>query len=211
MARLRFGNRRPRHSPPAGRDRRASKAMREYEVVVLGAGGVGKSALTVRFVNDSFLEHYNPTIEEQYRREIVVDGETIALEILDTAGAEQFTALNEVYITSGHGFLLVFSLTHEASLHDLDNIRQQILHIKNGERDVPIVLVGTKMDLYNEREVSRQAIQDLATSWNIPYFETSAKKNWNIQEVFQNLTNQMKARYPDAPPKRRRKKECVIM
>ncbi|GJE85669.1 Ras domain-containing protein [Phanerochaete sordida] len=202
MARLRIGK---------SRDRRASKAMREYEVVVLGAGGVGKSALTVRFVNDSFLEHYNPTIEEQYRREIAVDGEHIALEILDTAGAEQFTALNEVYITSGHGFLLVFSLTHEASLHDLDNIRQQVLHIKQGEPDLPIVIVGTKMDLYNEREVTSGALQELATSWGIPFYETSAKRNWNIQEVFQDLTKQMKARYPDAPPKRRRKKDCIIM
>ncbi|KIP10977.1 hypothetical protein PHLGIDRAFT_84090 [Phlebiopsis gigantea 11061_1 CR5-6] len=186
--------------------------MREYEVVVLGAGGVGKSALTVRFVNDAWLEHYNPTIEEQYRRDLVVSGEHIALEILDTAGAEQFTQLNEVYISSGHGFLLVFSLTHEASLHDLDNIRQQILHIKTGEPDVPIVIVGTKMDLYNEREVTRQAIQELALSWKIPFYETSAKKNWNIQEVFEALTKQMQQRYPDAPPKKRRnKKDCIIM
>ncbi|EKM57898.1 uncharacterized protein PHACADRAFT_251819 [Phanerochaete carnosa HHB-10118-sp] len=185
--------------------------MREYDIVVLGSGGVGKSALTVRFVNDSFLEHYNPTIEEQYCREIVVDGENIALEILDTAGAEQFQALNEVYITSGHGFLLVFSLTHDASLHELENIRQQILHIKSGEHGIPIILVGTKADLYNEREVTRQAVHELASSWKIPFYETSAKKNWNIQEVFQDLTKRMRARYPDAPPKRRRKKECNIM
>lgn len=64
---------------------------------------------------------------------------------------------------------------------------------------------------YNEREVTSGALQELATSWGIPFYETSAKRNWNIQEVFQDLTKQMKARYPDAPPKRRRKKDCIIM
>jgi len=84
--------------------------MREFNVVVLGAGGVGKSALTVRFVRDVFIENYDPTIEEEYRCQINVDGALTALDVLDTAGAEQFTSLNEVYIKSGRGFVLVFSL-----------------------------------------------------------------------------------------------------
>ena len=65
---------------------------------------------------------------------------------------------------------------------------------------------------YNEREVTRSAIQELASAWKIPFYETSAKKNWNIQEVFEDLVKQMKQRYPDAPSKRRRsRKECIIM
>ncbi|KAI0346320.1 ras-domain-containing protein [Trametopsis cervina] len=192
------------------RTRRKSASMREYGIVILGAGGVGKSALTARFVTNEFPEHYNPTIEEQYRREIEVDGEVMALEILDTAGAEQFTALNEIYITSGTGFLLVFSLTEEASLRNLEDIRQQIIHIKSKETDIPIVIVGTKMDLYTEREVNRQAIQEFADRWNVHFFETSAKKNWHVQDVFEDLTRQMRKRYP-TPPKKRRKKDCIIM
>ncbi|KAI0762045.1 small GTPase superfamily [Irpex lacteus] len=184
--------------------------MREYGIVVLGAGGVGKSALTVRFVKGEFPEHYNPTIEEQYRREIEVSGETMALDILDTAGAEQFTALNEVYITSGNGFLLVFSLTDEASLRNLDNIRQQILHIKGDEPDIPIVIVGTKQDLYTEREVTRQTVQEYAARWGHPVYETSAKKNWHVQDVFEDLTTRMRKRYPSPPKKRRNKKDCLI-
>ncbi|KAI0688104.1 small GTPase superfamily [Cytidiella melzeri] len=185
--------------------------MREYGIVVLGAGGVGKSALTARFVKGEFPEHYNPTIEEQYRRELEVDGENMALDILDTAGAEQFTALNELYITNGNGFLLVFSLTDEASLRNLEGIRQQILHIKADEPDIPIVIVGTKQDLYTEREVTRQAIEDFAARWGHPFYETSAKKNWHIQDVFEDLTSRMRTRYPSPPRKRRIRKDCVIM
>ncbi len=63
--------------------------MREFKVVVLGSGGVGKSALTVQFVSGHFMEKYDPTIEDFYRKEIEVDHTPCVLEILDTAGTEQ--------------------------------------------------------------------------------------------------------------------------
>ncbi|CAD7679490.1 unnamed protein product [Nyctereutes procyonoides] len=72
--------------------------MREYQVVVLGSGGVGKSALTVQFVTGSFIEKYDPTIEDFYRTEIEVDSSPSVLEILDTAGTEQFASMR----TCGH-------------------------------------------------------------------------------------------------------------
>ncbi len=67
--------------------------MREFKVVVLGSGGVGKSALTVQFVSGCFMEKYDPTIEDFYRKEIEVDGSPCVLEILDTAGTEQFASM----------------------------------------------------------------------------------------------------------------------
>ncbi|PPQ91828.1 hypothetical protein CVT25_000275 [Psilocybe cyanescens] len=154
--------------------------MRQFNVVVLGAGGVGKSALTVRFIQDVFVENYDPTIEEEYRRTITVDGQLDSLEVLDTAGAEQFTSLNE----SGRGFVLVFSLTQEASLQEVDNLRKQILRIKGGDTTAPIVIVGTKLDLVNEREVQRATIQTLASRWDLPFYETSAKRNWHVAESY---------------------------
>jgi len=107
--------------------------MREFNAVVLGAGGVGKSALTVRFMRDEFVENYDPTIQEEYRRTVEVDGQHTMLEVLDTAGAEQFTSLKDLYISAGRGFILVFSLTLEASLLEVTALRQQILRIK-GEK-----------------------------------------------------------------------------
>ncbi|KAF8638185.1 hypothetical protein AX17_002382 [Amanita inopinata Kibby_2008] len=186
--------------------------MRQFNVVVLGAGGVGKSALTVRFVRDVFLENYDPTIEEQYRRSIAVDGQLSPLEILDTAGAEQFTSLNEVYIKSGLGFVLVFSLTQEASLKEVDNLRRQIYRIKGGDNSVPIVVVGTKLDLTNEREIQRNTIQTLATRWAIPFYETSAKRDWHVNDVFVDLVRQMRRHYPDEiTVKKGKRVTCVIM
>ncbi|KDQ59213.1 hypothetical protein JAAARDRAFT_715717 [Jaapia argillacea MUCL 33604] len=188
--------------------------MREFKAVVLGAGGVGKSALTVRFVQDVFVETYDPTIEEQYRRAMEVDGQLYSLEVLDTAGAEQFTALNEVYIKSGHGFILVFSLTQETSLREVENLRQQIYRVKGANSNIPIVVVGTKMDLTNEREVHRSTTQQLATRWELPFYETSAKRNWHISEVFEDLVRQMRDRYPSHSATRKRRgssKHCRVM
>ncbi|KAF8224146.1 hypothetical protein L208DRAFT_1410711 [Tricholoma matsutake] len=187
--------------------------MRQFNVVVLGAGGVGKSALTVRFIRDVFVEHYDPTIEEEYRRTLTVDGQLSSLEVLDTAGAEQFTSLNELYIKTGRGFILVFSLTQEASLREVDNLRKQIYRIKGADTGIPIVVVGTKLDLVNEREVQRSTIQSLASQWDLPFYETSAKRNWHVTEVFEDLLRQMRTRYLVDPPRKPKKRPsiCVVM
>ncbi|EKM78569.1 hypothetical protein AGABI1DRAFT_114195 [Agaricus bisporus var. burnettii JB137-S8] len=184
--------------------------MGQFNVVVLGAGGVGKSALTVRFIRDEFIENYDPTIEEEYRRAITVDGETSSLEVLDTSGAEQFTSMHEVYIKAGKGFILVFSLTQETSLKEVDYLRKQIFRIKGNDSRVPIVIAGTKLDLVNEREVPTNTIQTLASRWQLPFYETSAKRNWHIDDIFNDLVRQMRKQYrqQDGPKKRG---PCVIM
>jgi len=188
------------------------RPARKFNAVVLGAGGVGKSALAIRFHRNTFIEQYNPTIEEEYRTDFTVDGQDCVLELLDTPGTEQFTALNERYLQNGRGFVLVFSLTQESSLREIDTIRQQIYQVKGTDRDIPIVVVGTKLDLNNEREVSRATIQELARRWNLPFYETSAKRNWHVSEVFEDLVRQMRKRYPDDHSSHRRKKDpCLVM
>ena len=86
--------------------------MREFKVVVLGSGGVGKSALTVQFVSGLFMEKYDPTIEDFYRKEIEVDHTPCVLEILDTAGTEQFASMRDLYIKNGQGFIVAYSITN---------------------------------------------------------------------------------------------------
>ncbi|OBZ72621.1 Ras-related protein Rap-1 [Grifola frondosa] len=200
--------------PPTGAEGlQVVLTMRKYSAVVLGAGGVGKSALTIRYGRNVFVEHYNPTIEEEYHCQLIVDGERCSLDILDTAGAEQFTGFNEGYLKNGHGFILVFSLTQDASLREIDNVRQQILHLRGGDMNIPVVVVGTKLDLASEREVPRATIQELATRWGIPFYETSAKRNWHVTDVFEDLVRQMRRCYPNGQPKMKkwRKDPCVVM
>eukprot|EP00002_Diphylleia_rotans_P032021 TRINITY_DN668_c0_g1_i1.p2 TRINITY_DN668_c0_g1~~TRINITY_DN668_c0_g1_i1.p2 ORF type:complete len:118 (-),score=26.72 TRINITY_DN668_c0_g1_i1:1234-1587(-) len=107
--------------------------MKTYKLVIVGAGGVGKSALTVQFVQNLFVEKYDPTIEDSYRKQVDIDGESCMLEILDTAGQEELTAMRDQYMRSGHGFVLVYSITSTASFNDIADLRNQICRVKDSD------------------------------------------------------------------------------
>ncbi|THC90252.1 hypothetical protein EYZ11_010279 [Aspergillus tanneri] len=158
------------------------RPQREYHIVVLGAA---------QFVQNVWIESYDPTIEDSYRKQIEVDGRQCILEILDTAGTEQFTAMRELYMKQGQGFLLVFSITSMSSLNELSELREQITRIKDDEK-VPIVIVGNKSDLEEDRAVPRARAFALSQSWgNAPYYETSARRRANVNEVFIDLCRQI--------------------
>ncbi|WKY04917.1 hypothetical protein Q1695_005714 [Nippostrongylus brasiliensis] len=171
--------------------------MREYKIVVLGSGGVGKSALTVQFVQGIFVEKYDPTIEDSYRKQVEVDGQQCMLEILDTAGTEQFTAMRDLYMKNGQGFVLVYSITAQSTFNDLMDLRDQILRVKDTD-EVPMILVGNKSDLEDERVVGKDQGQNLARHFGSTYLETSAKAKINVNEVFYDLIRQINRRYPDS-------------
>ena len=104
--------------------------VREYKLVVVGGGGVGKSALTIQFIQSQFVDEYDPTIEDSYRKQCVIDGETALLDVLDTAGQEEYSAMREQYMRSGEGFLLVYSITSRSSFEEVQTFFQQILRVK---------------------------------------------------------------------------------
>ncbi|CCC66747.1 hypothetical protein NCAS_0A01890 [Naumovozyma castellii] len=165
--------------------------MRDYKLVVLGAGGVGKSCLTVQFVQGIYLDTYDPTIEDSYRKTIEIDNKVFDLEILDTAGVAQFTAMRELYIKSGMGFLLVYSVTDPQSLDELMELREQVLRIKDTDR-VPMVLVGNKADLTEDRVISVEEGIEVSSKWGkVPFYETSALLRSNVDEVFVDLVRQI--------------------
>ncbi len=164
--------------------------MREYKVVVLGSGGVGKSALTVQFVSGTFVEKYDPTIEDFYRKEIDVDGSPAVLEILDTAGTEQFASMRDLYIKNGQGFMLVYSIINAQTFIDVQPLRDQIARVK-GSGMSPIILVGNKCDMEAERAVATRDGDSLSHEWGAPFFETSAKTSFNVSEMFTEIVRQI--------------------
>lgn len=167
-----------------------------FKVVVFGEAGVGKSALSIRYVCQDFTTTYNPTIEENYQTDIEVDGSPVKVEVIDTAGNDVFRRMRDQYIKNGDGFLLVYSITDRWSSHSLTAFREQILAAKRQKDkiipEIPLVLVGNKCDLEGEREVSYQDGKRMAANFSCPFFETSAKNDISVDEVFTNLTRQMK-------------------
>lgn len=100
-------------------------------------------------------------------------------------------AMRELYMKSGQGFLLVFSITSLSSLTELQELRDQIIRIKDDPL-IPIVIVGNKSDLYDDRAVDRNRAFQVADSWNnAPYYETSARQRTYVDEAFVHLCRKM--------------------
>ncbi|MCL4124344.1 UNVERIFIED_CONTAM: hypothetical protein GTU68_050218 [Idotea baltica] len=185
--------------------------MREYKIVVLGSGGVGKSALTVQFVQGIFVEKYDPTIEDSYRKQVEVDGQQCMLEILDTAGTEQFTAMRDLYMKNGQGFVLVYSITAQSTFNDLQDLREQILRVKDTD-DVPMILVGNKCDLEDERVVGKDQGATAAKKFQCVFLESSAKAKINVNEIFYDLVRQINRKSPrDKHREKKPKNKCSLL
>ena len=105
------------------------------------AGGVGKSALTIQLIQNHFVDEYDPTIEDSYRKQVVIDGETCLLDILDTAGQEEYSAMRDQYMRTGEGFLLVFAVNNAKSFEDISAYREQIKRVKDAEEVRKVVVV----------------------------------------------------------------------
>ncbi|KAJ3373365.1 hypothetical protein GGF31_000798 [Allomyces arbusculus] len=162
----------------------------KFELVVVGSGGVGKSCMTIRFLKDDFTSDYDPTVEENYRKNVVVDSQACQLNIVDTAGQQEYEALRDQHLASGNGFLLVFALNSSESLEEAKQLRERILMSRN-KKKLPMVAVGNKCDLpESARQVDQSTAQAAFAALKVPYFETSAKANINVTEAFQELVRQ---------------------
>lgn len=151
---------------------------------MVGSGGVGKSALTLQFMYEEFVEDYEPTKADSYKKRLILDGREVQVDILDTAGQEDYAAIRDNYFRSGDGFLCVFSITELESLTAAQELREQILRVKNDDKNIPFLLVGNKADLQERRVVTEEMARSQAEQWQVRYVETSAKTRFNVNEVF---------------------------
>jgi len=173
----------------------------------------------LQFIQSVFVESYDPTLEDSYKKEIIIDSIPVTLEIIDTAGQEELTryvvaqcknlisewyshhSLRDAYVKNGDGFLLVYSITAHQSFQEVVDVMDQILRAKDIDADDPIdianslsvVVIGNKADLQNERTVPLAALQKLNEKFggHIPIFETSAKDKLNVEQCFMALAKQV--------------------
>jgi len=188
-------------------------ATLEYKLVIVGGGGVGKSALTIQLIQHHFIDEYDPTIEDSYRKQVTIDNETSLLDILDTAGQEEYSAMRDQYMRGGEGFILTYAITSRNSFEEVAQFREQILRVKEEDK-VPMVLVGNKCDLEEERQVSKSEGEELAKSFGCPHFESSAKARINVDEAFYELVREIrKSRKGSDTDKKKKtgKKGCALI
>jgi len=176
------------------------------KLAVLGDGGVGKTALTIRLCLNYFVEAYDPTIEDSYRKQMTVDNEPVVIEVLDTAGQEEYTALRDQWIREGDGFLLIYSIASRPSFERIQVFHEEIQLVKNepghstqAVRPLPIVVVGNKCDVLDQdRQVTSEEGSRLAASLGAyPFYETSAKLGLNVEAAFVNAVQLVRGLYHD--------------
>ena len=178
---------------------------------------MGKSALTLRLITDNFVQEYDPTIEDNYRKPMLVDGQVERLDRLDTAGQEEYNSMRDMWYQSGQGFLLVYAVNMRSTFEELESRHDEILIAKDAEDEpasVPLVLVGNKCDLDDERQVSKDEGQALAEKWGCSFFEASALTKVNDKEVFFQVVREIKKQRDaemtsESPTQRRR--FCAIL
>eukprot|EP00298_Acanthocystis_sp_HF-20_P028792 c7621_g1_i1.p1 GENE.c7621_g1_i1~~c7621_g1_i1.p1 ORF type:complete len:195 (+),score=82.49 c7621_g1_i1:117-701(+) len=178
--------------------------QRNYKVVLLGEGRVGKTSIVVRFVHDQYTDKQQTTMRATYLdKQVLVGQEKVNLAIWDTAGQERFHTLGPIYYRDADAALLVFDITDNDSFIKVQQWIKELRKIV-GE-DIIICIAGNKSDLNSTRQVQRQEAEAYSEEVGAAYFETSAKLNRNISEVFDLLAKKLVETKKAVPQKPRLK------
>ena len=163
---------------------------RSYDMIMklllVGDSGVGKSCLLLRFVEDKFNPSFITTIGIDFKiRTIESKGKKVKLQVWDTAGQERFRTITTAYYRGAMGIVLIYDVTDSRSFENVENWFQTVSQHAN--EDAKIFLVGNKCDDKENRQVSKEDGQELASRLNIPFLEASAKSNENVDSIFYEL------------------------
>jgi len=142
-------------------------------------------------VQGFFLKFYDPTIEDCYRCQRAIDDEVVLMQVLDTAGQDNFSMMRDSWMRHSDCFLLVFSVTDRRTFEELDEYYQQLLRVKDVvEGKVPVVVIANKVDMVEERQVTEDEALEKCMGMRVPLVEASAKDGLGVHESFEQAVRQ---------------------
>uniref|UniRef100_A0A3B3QPU6 Ras-related protein Rab-21 n=2 Tax=Paramormyrops kingsleyae TaxID=1676925 RepID=A0A3B3QPU6_9TELE len=161
-----------------------------FKVVLLGEGCVGKTSLVLRYCENKFNDKHITTLQASFlTKKLNIGGKRVNLAIWDTAGQERFHALGPIYYRDSNGAILVYDITDEDSFQKVKNWVKELRKMLGNE--ISLCIVGNKIDLEKERNVSIQEAEGYAESVGAKHYHTSAKLNKGIEELFLDLCKRM--------------------
>lgn len=155
-----------------------------------------------------FITTYDPTIEDSYRKQVVIDGESCVIEVLDTAGQEEYPALREQWIRDGEGFVVVYSIAQRSSFTRVSRFHRQIMSVKGvvGARS-PVMIVGhdycedeEREFVRRDREVSVEEGQALGKKLGCDFIEASARNCINVEKAFYDVVRALRRQRAHSMP-----------
>jgi len=168
------------------------------KLLMLGDTGVGKTCMLLRYTSDTFRPTFITTIGIDFKIKIMnLEGQTVKLQIWDTAGQERFRTITVSYFKGAHGIILMYDVTDRETF---ESISHWVKAIKDhADAQVNVVLVGNKSDDSEKRQVTTDEGQGLANEYSLKFFETSAKHNLGVDETFEAIAKETKARMTQEP------------
>ncbi|CAG9816454.1 unnamed protein product [Phaedon cochleariae] len=163
---------------------------KQRKIAVMGYRSVGKSSLSIQFVEGQFVDSYDPTIENTFTKSTRINSQDYELKLVDTAGQDEYSIFPSQYSIDVHGYVLVYSITSAKSFDVVKSIYEKLLDI-TGKEHVPVVLVGNKTDLHMERTILYDDGRRLADEWKAIFLETSAKQHSSVSEIFHILLTEI--------------------
>ncbi|KAG8430091.1 hypothetical protein GDO86_018499 [Hymenochirus boettgeri] len=161
------------------------------KVVMLGYSSVGKSSLAIQFMKGDFPTDYEPTYANNWSKTFVMGGEEFELEVVDTAGQDEYSLLPQSFFIGIHGYIVVYSVDCSRSFQIAQTL-YTILVDRRGKCLIPIVLVGNKNDVPNQcRKVTFEDGKKLAESWGAAFMEVSAKDPERSKQIFTKMIEEI--------------------
>ncbi|XP_071488149.1 ras-related protein Rab-21-like [Diadema antillarum] len=168
----------------------SSGGGKNFKVVLLGEGCVGKTSLVLRYVENKFNDKHITTLQASFlNKKLNIGGKRVNLDIWDTAGQERFHALGPIYYRDSNGAILVYDITDEDSFTKVKNWVRELKKMLGN--DIALCIAGNKIDLEKQRNVSVADAEAYAASVGAKHFHTSAKLNKGIEEMFLDLSKRM--------------------
>ncbi|MGQ4875729.1 MAG: Rab family GTPase [Promethearchaeia archaeon] len=160
------------------------------KILTLGEGGVGKTTLLHRYVEGRFIDGTKMTIGvEFFLKYLDIDNENYVLQIWDFGGQDQFRFILKPYAKGANGAVLLFDLTRPLTLHKID---EWVDIARSHDKDLPILFIGTKLDLEDEIMVHDDYAQELMKEYNLfEYIKVSSKTGYNVEAAFEKLAQEV--------------------
>lgn len=160
---------------------------------IFGGGGVGKTAICIQYIKGQFTEGYIPTIEDEYLKTIEYEGKNLTIDIVDTAGQDDFKEMRSRYYGSVHAIIFVYSILERKTLAEVEEMYADAIKF-SGKDHIPCVLCGNKEDLrgQDENPVTESEGQELARKLGCKLIPTSAKTGQGVTEAFTEAIKQYK-------------------
>jgi len=179
---------------------------KQRKIAVMGSRSVGKSSLAIQFVQGQFVDSYDPTIENTFTKNLKYKGQEYEVLVVDTAGQDEYSIFPTQYSVDIDGYILVYSIDSEQSFEVVQVIYDKLVDLV-GNPNVPLVLVGNKNDLHNDRRISQDTGRKMAGEMKAIFLETCAKDNQCASDIFiKSLMQIEKAEGSDGEEK----KGCII-